>query len=61
MPHAHGVFNLLGFLAIVFCTLVLVIGIKESANFNTAIVVIKVCVLLMFLAIGGNYHSDIGN
>jgi APA family basic amino acid/polyamine antiporter len=55
MPHAHGVFNLLGFLAIVFCTLVLVMGIKESANFNTAIVVIKVGVLLIFLAIGGNY------
>jgi amino acid transporter len=36
---------LLGFFAIVFCTLVLVIGIKESANFNTAIVVIKICIL----------------
>src|SRR6478609_412732 len=55
LPHAHGVFNLLGFLAIVFCTLVLVIGIKESANFNTAIVVTKVVVLLIFIAIGGNY------
>jgi basic amino acid/polyamine antiporter, APA family len=55
LPHAHGVFNLLGFLAIVFCTMVLVIGIKESANFNTGIVVIKVCVLLVFIAIGGNY------
>src|SRR5881296_3730852 len=55
LPHAHGVFNLLGFLAIVFCTLVLVIGIKESANFNTVIVAIKVCVLLIFTAIGGNY------
>ncbi|OLB20709.1 MAG: hypothetical protein AUH15_10885 [Acidobacteriales bacterium 13_2_20CM_55_8] len=55
LPHAHGVFNLLGFLAIVFCTLVLVIGIKESANFNTAIVVIKICILLIFIAIGGNY------
>src|SRR3989440_936966 len=55
LPHAYGVFNLLGFLAIVFCTLVLVIGIKESANFNTAIVVIKICILLIFIAIGGNY------
>jgi len=55
LPHTHGVFNLLGFLAIVFCTLVLVIGIKESANFNTGIVLIKVCVLLVFVAIGGHY------
>src|SRR6202171_5992184 len=55
LPHAHGVFNLLGFLAIVFCTLVLVIGIKESANFNTAIVAIKVSVLLVFIGIGGHY------
>jgi APA family basic amino acid/polyamine antiporter len=55
LPHAHGVFNVLGFFAIVFCTLVLVIGIKESANFNTAIVVIKICILLIFIAIGGNY------
>ena len=54
LPHAHGVFNVLGFLAIVFCTLVLVIGIKESANFNTGIVVTKVCVLLIFIAIGGH-------
>ena len=62
LPHAHGVFNLLGFLAIVFCTLVLVIGIKESANFNTAIVAIKVAVLMVFIAIGGHYlleHRDL--
>jgi APA family basic amino acid/polyamine antiporter len=62
LPHAHGVFNLLGFLAIVFCTLVLVIGIKESANFNTAIVAIKVAVLMAFIAIGGHYlleHRDL--
>ena len=55
LPHAHGVFNLLGFLAIVFTTIILVIGIKESANFNSAIVVIKVAVLLIFVGIGGNY------
>ncbi len=55
LPHAHGAFNLLGFLAILFCTLVLVIGIKESANFNSAIVMVKVGVLLVFLGVGGNY------
>src|SRR5256714_2761863 len=62
LPHNHGAFNLLGFLAIVFCTLVLVIGIKESANFNTAIVAIKVAVLIIFIGIGAHYlleHRDL--
>src|SRR5439155_2463725 len=57
LPHAHGAFNLLGFLAIVITTLILVIGIKESANFNSAIVIIKVCVLIVFIGIGINYLS----
>jgi APA family basic amino acid/polyamine antiporter len=55
LQHTHGVFNLLGFLAIVFCTLVLVIGIKESANFNSTIVLVKVAVLLVFIGIGVRY------
>ena len=62
LQHAHGAFNLLGFCAIVICTLVLVIGIRESANFNSAIVIIKVAVLLVFLGIGINYlmhHSSL--
>ena len=62
LPHASGVFNLFGFLAIMIATLILVIGIKESANFNTAIVFIKVCVLLVFIALGGYYllkHPDL--
>lgn len=64
LPHTFGVFNLFGFLAIMIATLILIIGIKESANFNTAIVVIKVCVLLVFIAIGGQYllnHSELMN
>ena len=36
-------------------TVILVIGIKESANFNSFIVIIKICVLLIFLALGGAY------
>ena len=55
LPHQFGVFNLFGFLAIMIATLILVVGIKESANFNTAIVYIKVCVLIVFIAIGGHY------
>jgi APA family basic amino acid/polyamine antiporter len=62
LPHAHGVFNLLGFIAIVITTLILVRGIKESANFNSLIVVIKVAVLIIFIGIGTSYlfqHTDL--
>src|SRR6185312_2992913 len=55
LPHTFGTFNLFGFLAILLATVVLVIGIKESANFNSAIVVIKVCVLIVFLVIGAGF------
>src|ERR1700732_3513640 len=55
LPHQFGAFNLFGFLAIMIATLILVVGIKESANFNTAIVYIKVCVLIVFVAVGGHY------
>src|SRR5690348_6631290 len=55
LPHAHGAFNLLGFFAILVTTIILVIGIKESANFNSAIVIIKVAVLLVFIGIGANF------
>jgi APA family basic amino acid/polyamine antiporter len=48
-------FNLFGFLGIALVTVILVIGIKESANFNSFIVVIKVCVLVVFLVLGGAY------
>ena len=46
-------FNLVAFLGIMFVTTVLSIGIKESANFNSFIVVVKVAVLLVFIGVGG--------
>jgi len=52
LPHKYGVFNLVAFIGIMGVTMVLVVGIKESANFNSAIVVVKVVVLLIFLVIG---------
>jgi APA family basic amino acid/polyamine antiporter len=55
LPQTSSVFNLFGFLGIAIVTVILVIGIKESANFNSAIVIIKVCVLIVFLVIGGNF------
>jgi len=62
LPHQYGAFNLFGFLAIMIATVILVIGIKESANFNTGIVYIKVCVLIVFIAVGGHYlfkHTEL--
>src|SRR5580693_5400703 len=53
LPQQHGVFNLVAFIGIMFATTVLIIGIKESANFNSFIVVVKVAVLLVFIGVGG--------
>ena len=51
LPHVTAVFNLIAFLGICMVTAVLVIGIKESANLNTAIVFVKVGTVLVFIAV----------
>ena len=48
-------FNLPAFLVIVALTLLLIIGVRESARFNTAIVAIKVTVVLVFIAAGAGF------
>jgi basic amino acid/polyamine antiporter, APA family len=48
-------FNLPAFLIALVITAILAIGIKESARFNTAIVVIKVSVVLFVIALGSRY------
>ena len=45
LPQRHGVFNLIAFLGIMMVTTILVVGMKESANFNSVIVVVKLVVL----------------
>jgi APA family basic amino acid/polyamine antiporter len=45
----EGIFNLPAVLVVAGVTTLLVIGVKESANFTSAIVVIKVAVVLTFL------------
>jgi APA family basic amino acid/polyamine antiporter len=52
LPHATGSFNLVAVVAIALLTVLLVIGIKESARFNNVVVVIKLAVILMFIAAG---------
>jgi APA family basic amino acid/polyamine antiporter len=57
-PHLFGVeigFNLPAFLIALVITAILVVGIKESASFNTAIVVVKVSVVLFVIALGAHY------
>ena len=55
LPTTTSFFNLFGFVGIILVTIILVIGIKESANFNSFIVIIKLCVLLIFIGLGANY------
>jgi APA family basic amino acid/polyamine antiporter len=57
-PHLFGMevgFNLPAFLIALAITAILVVGIKESARFNTGIVVIKVSVVLFVIALGSHY------
>ncbi|MBZ5647235.1 MAG: amino acid permease [Acidobacteriia bacterium] len=61
LPHATAAFNLLAFLAIAAVTTILVIGIKESANFNTGVVFVKLFAVLTFIAVAAAYvlkHPD---
>jgi len=55
LPHSSGIFNLVAFIGIVMVTTILVIGIQESANFNSAIVIVKVSIVLVFIGIAANY------
>jgi basic amino acid/polyamine antiporter, APA family len=65
-PHLFGYeigFNLPAFIIALIITAVLVVGIKESANFNATIVVIKVGVVLFVILLGMKYvdHANIGH
>src|SRR5246127_655999 len=51
LPHATCAFNLVAFLAILGVTAILIIGIKESANFNSIIVFVKLAAVLTFIAV----------
>ena len=55
LPTVVASFNLVAFLAVLLVTAVLVVGIKESANLNSAIVIVKVAIVLMFIGIAGAY------
>jgi basic amino acid/polyamine antiporter, APA family len=57
-PHLFGVpivFNILAFGIVAVLTVVLVIGIRESASLNTGMVMLKLVVLGFFVVVGWNY------
>jgi APA family basic amino acid/polyamine antiporter len=53
--HSHSIFNLPAAFIIVLITTLLIIGIRESANFNSFIVLVKVGVVLLFILFGAMY------
>ncbi|HEY7878083.1 MAG TPA: amino acid permease, partial [Gemmatimonadaceae bacterium] len=50
-----GVFNVPAALVVLAISALLIVGIRESARFNTVIVVVKVAVLLLFIGFGIAY------
>jgi APA family basic amino acid/polyamine antiporter len=57
-PHIFGIpvtFNLLAVLIVGFVTYILVIGIRESATFNSIMVGIKLVILIFFVVVGAFY------
>ena len=55
LPQVTGIFNVIAFFAILVITAILVVGIQESANLNSAIVMVKLGVVGIFLVIGISY------
>ena len=55
LPHVTAAFNLVAMIGILLITTVLVIGIKESANLNSVIVVVKLGIVGVFLIVGGYF------
>jgi len=52
LPHLTAWFNLPAMFIIALLTTLLVLGIKESANVNNIMVIVKVSVIVLFIAIG---------
>lgn len=58
---AHGLINLPALLIIVVITLILVRGIQESATVNNLMVIVKVAIVVAFIAIGWNYMNPVNH
>lgn len=54
-PHATAKFNLVAFLAVIAVTILLIVGIRESANFNTTIVFVKLIAVFTFIVVAAAF------
>lgn len=52
LPHLRGIVNMPAMFIIAAITILLLVGIRESARFNNLMVIIKVFVILLFIGIG---------
>ena len=59
LPHVTAILNIPAMFIIVILTALLVIGIRESANFNNIMVITKVSVIILFIAIGISFMSSV--
>lgn len=65
LPHLTAILNLPAMFAVAAITILLLVGIRESARFNNIMVIIKVFVILLFIGIGAffinkaNWHPFI--
>jgi APA family basic amino acid/polyamine antiporter len=57
----YGIVNLPAVFIVVVVSIILIIGIKESANVNTVIVFLKVTVVIVFIAIGWAYIDPVNH
>ncbi len=51
IPHVTAHLNLLALIAVVIVTAVLIVGVRESANINSVMVTIKLCVVFVFIGL----------
>lgn len=57
LPHLTSIMNLPAMFIVAVVTMLLIVGIKESAKFNNLMVIIKVSVILLFIGIGAFFVS----
>jgi APA family basic amino acid/polyamine antiporter len=55
LPTVTAVFNVPAFLAVLVVTAILIVGIRESANFNVLVVFVKVGTVLVFILVAGAF------
>jgi APA family basic amino acid/polyamine antiporter len=55
LPQATAIFNLPAFIAVCLVTIIIVVGVRESANFNVVVVFIKIATVLVFVVIAGGF------